>query len=138
MIKRQTVAVTQSGGMNPALANVVRIDMSRDRKLDRGNARPSALAEDFGRLGLVLWPALSATSRRAAAWNRNLEALNVARNAIAHDDQGQFLKLQQLGYPSINLSVVRRWKTSLDSLAVAMDDVVAGYLALLLGGPRPW
>jgi hypothetical protein len=123
---------------NPSLANVVQLDMTRYRNLDKGNANPGGLGADFARLGIVLWPALERTSYRASTWNKHLDALNTARNAAAHSDNSGFLRLQKLGYQSINLSVVRRWRRSLDSLATAMDEVVGDYLALLLGGPRPW
>jgi len=123
---------------NPALANVVQLDMTRHRNLDKGNASPGALGTDFARLGIMIWPALGRVSARAGTWNKHLEALNVARNAVAHSDNGGFLRLQNLGYQSINLGVVRKWRRSLDSLATAMDDVVGDYLVLLLGGPRPW
>lgn len=114
--------------------------MSRDRQLDKGNAHPGALGGDFSRLGLVLWPALATASsgRRAAKWKEDLDTLNLARNAIAHDDQKKFLELQKCGKYPITLSTVKAWHRSLDSLASTMDDVVGDYLGTIIGGPRPW
>ncbi len=123
---------------NPALANVVQLEMTRHRNLDKGNANPGALGADFGRLGIVLWPALEKVNSRAHTWNKHLDSLNIARNAIAHSDHSGFLRLRALGYQSINLALVRKWRRSLDSLASTMDDVLGDYLVLLLGGPRPW
>ncbi len=125
-------------GTNPTLANVARTSMSSNRQLDRGNASPSALGNDFSRFGLLLWPALKTADRRADKWNSELETLNVARNAIAHDDQRNFLQLGNAGKFPITLTIVRTWRRALDSLAATMDDVVGDYLGTLLGGPRPW
>jgi hypothetical protein len=116
----------------------MRNNMSRDRQLDRGNASPAALGNDFSRLGLLLWPALKTADRRADRWNRELETLNVARNAIAHDDQQNFFKLTNAGKFPITLTIVRTWRQALDSLTITMDDVVGAYLGTLLRGPRPW
>src|ERR1700733_1603010 len=124
--------------VNQSLANIVRTSMTDHRKLDMGNASPGALGNDFLALGLPLWPALEAADKRASTWNRELEALNLARNAIAHDDQKKFIKLSTFRKVPITLTVVRNWRRDLDALAAAMDSVVGDYLGTLLGGPRPW
>ena len=126
--------------INPDLADVARINMQHNRQLDRGNAQPSALGSDFGRLGLLLWPTLRRVNGnpKSDKWNTELNSLNIARNAIAHDDQAKFLELENLGKMPITLTTVKTWRRSLDSLAAAMDDVVGDYLGTLLGGPRPW
>jgi hypothetical protein len=131
--------VSQVAISNPTLGNIVRISMSRDRSLDRVNANPSALQKNFSHLGLILWSALDTASRgRSNRWKTELESLNLARNAIAHDDQKNFLKLQAAGKFPITLSTVKTWRRSLDSLTVTMDDVVGSYLGNVIGGPRPW
>ncbi|MER0428395.1 hypothetical protein [Streptomyces microflavus] len=89
------------------------------------------------RLGLGIWPALKASSARAGKWNSELESLNTARNAIAHDDQSLFQKLPQSKYP-ITLTTVKTWRSALNGLAREMDVVVGDYLATLVGGKRPW
>jgi hypothetical protein len=123
---------------NPALAKVVSNEVLSNRQLDRGNANPGAIGSDFSRIGLLLWPSLATADRRANRWNSELETLNLARNAIAHDDQDEFFKLGQAGKLPITLTVVRTWRRALDSLATTMDDVVGDYLSTLLGVPRPW
>src|SRR5258708_37377975 len=40
----------------PALRPLVRTDLTRGRKLDRGNAQPASLWSDFNRLGINRWP----------------------------------------------------------------------------------
>lgn len=131
--------VKQIDIVNPALGSIVRIDMSRGRLLDRGNARPGSLGTDFSRLGLLLWPALDAASNgRSNKWSKELDSLNLARNAIAHDDQANFLKLKTLRKYPITLTTVKAWRRSLDALATTMDDVVSVYLGSIMGGPRPW
>jgi hypothetical protein len=122
---------------NPDLANVLRTRMTQGRKLDRGNANPGSLEEDFGRLGMTFWPTLEAEHYRAGVWKRNLGALNEARNAIAHAEEAKLVRLRQEGFP-ITLQTIGRWKRSLDGLVETMDDVVSDYLDLLLGAGRPW
>jgi hypothetical protein len=124
-------------GTNASLGNVLRARLTESRALDRGNANPGSLGSDYARLGLTLWAALETADYRAATWNTNLEALNQARNAIAHAEEGRLLALRTAGYP-VTVSTVRRWKGSLDGLAETMDDVVSDYLDRLLGAGRPW
>jgi hypothetical protein len=130
------IVVVVAGG-NLGLANVLRAGMTTRRHLDSGNANPRTLEEDYLRLGLRFWPDLEAASFRAPAWKRNLAALNEARNAIAHADEGRLLALRARGYP-ITLTSVRRWRTTLDGLVRTMDDVVGAYLGRLLGTGSPW
>jgi hypothetical protein len=129
------VAVVAGG--NTGLANVLRAGMTARRQLDRGNASPATLEEDYFRLGLRLWPDLQAASFRVPAWKASLAALNEARNAIAHADEGKLIGLRARGYP-ITLTTVHRWNTSLDGLVRTMDDVVGAYLGRLLGTGSPW
>lgn len=88
-------------------------------------------------MGLTLWSSLERADRRAPDWNRALEALNRARNAIAHDEQDKLEQLRLEGFP-ITLVVIRRWRRDLDRLAETMDDIVSAYLDRLLGHGRPW
>jgi hypothetical protein len=129
------VAVVAGG--NTGLANVLRAGMTARRQLDRGNASPGTLEEDYRRLGLDLWPDLQAASPRVPVWRTDLAALNEARNAIAHANQNRLVTLRTRGYP-ITLTTVRRWKTGLDGLVRTMDDVVGAYLGRLLGTGSPW
>jgi hypothetical protein len=133
-VEHFVAAVAQS---NSQLTNVIRSRMTQGRWLDKGNAHSKSLEGDFGRLGMTLWSALRVADRRASGWEKNLDALNAARNAIAHAEVGKLAKLRQDGYP-ITLVTIGRWKTSLDGLVVTMDDVVSSYLDRLLGAGRPW
>jgi hypothetical protein len=124
-------------GGNAGLASVLRAGMTAHRQLDKGNANPGTLGDDYRRLGIRLWPDLRAASYRATVWNRNLDLLNEARNAIAHADETTLRDLRTRGYP-ITLTTVNRWKSSLDGLVRAMDDVVGAYLGRSLGTGSPW
>jgi hypothetical protein len=119
------------------LSLVLRLQLTENRTLDRGNATPGAIGADYRRFGLSLWDALRSADYRAHLWNRKLELLNEARNAIAHANDAKLVALRERGYP-IKLKTVRRWKDALDGLAATMDDVVSDYLDSLLGGGRPW
>jgi hypothetical protein len=129
--------VTVAARANPPLANVLRARMTGNRQLDRGNAHPGSLGADFALLGLTLWGALETANPRSALWNRELTALNDARNAIAHAEEGRLAALRADGYP-ITLGTIRRWRRNLDGLVETMDDVASDYLDQLLGAGRPW
>ncbi|QMU70262.1 hypothetical protein [Streptacidiphilus sp. P02-A3a] len=122
---------------NPALKNIFRSNLAHSRQLDRGNANPGGIGGDFARLGLQIWPTLKLASKKGAQWNAALDELNIARNAIAHDDQAGFLKLPPSRYP-ITLAVVKSWRSSLDGLARSMDTIVGDYLTAISGGQQPW
>ncbi len=74
------------------------------------------LGADFALLGMTLWAALEAANPRAATWNKALSALNEARNAIAHAEEGRLIALRADGYP-MTLGTIRRWERTLDALA---------------------
>jgi hypothetical protein len=124
-------------GTNAGLETVLRERLTSSRLLDKGNANPGALGSDFGRLGIDLWPALSARTTAASGWNADLEALIEVRNAIAHAREHELAGLRARGYPT-TLRMVFTWLGMLDHLAVAMDEVVADQLSRLLGTAAPW
>jgi len=107
------------------------------RKLDQGNASSGILGHDFSVFRLRLWPVLEQQNPTAKKiWTEALDTLLLARNGVAHDDLDQLLKAGQRGWP-VSLANVRRWRTALDGLAVAMDHVVRDHLHANLG-TRPW
>lgn len=110
--------------------------MKQGRKLDYGNPNPGHLGSDFGRLGLKLWPALDAAyPKKSGGWNATLEALNHARNAIAHQDD---LKLTQVKAATpLTKPTITKWRKHLDAVAYAMDVVVGDYVGQVTG-QRPW
>jgi hypothetical protein len=122
---------------NPALASALGTNLTANRQLDRGNAQPGSLGNDFGRLGFQMWPALVAADRRAATWRDDLEALNKARNAIAHAEDQKLAALAGAGYP-MWLRTVKRWRGSLNGLTQCMDAMVASSLSQILGTGAPW
>jgi hypothetical protein len=108
------------------------------RALNNRNATSSTLAEDFSRIGLIFWPAIKTQDPVSGPiWEADLNNLVKMRNAIAHDDRAQILKLEQNGF-RLQRALTKRWHDSLDSLAATIDDVVASYLGRTLGVPQPW
>jgi len=131
------LAVAATSG-NQSVASVLRAGIAAGRALNRGNATGSTLAVDFGRIGMIFWQAIKIQDPVSGpVWETDLGNLVKMRNAIAHDDQAQILKLEQSGF-RLERVLTRRWHGSLDSLAASMDDVVASYLGALLGVPPPW
>jgi hypothetical protein len=107
------------------------------RLLDRGNARPETLNDDFGRFGFQLWAALDARYPRSGPrWRRDLTALNTARNALAHDNHSRLAPVTASGW-RLTLPFVSRWCNALDGLARGMDHVVGKHIHSLFG-VRPW
>jgi hypothetical protein len=131
------LAITATSG-NRNLASVLRVGISSGRALNRNNAGSDTLATDFGRMGLIFWPAILAQDPiLGPGWKADLNDLVTMRNAIAHDNQAQILKLEQNGF-ALERALTKWWHSSLDSLTATMDDVVASYLGALLGVPQPW
>lgn len=124
----EIVAVT-----NPAqVALQLRVLLTSGRKLDHGNANPSALGSDFGLLGMRLWPQLRARDGRTEVRQARLEELNEWRNAIAHEDFSQL--------PSgaaLRLATVAGFRKACMGLAVTLDREVAAHAAGIVGRP-PW
>lgn len=122
---------------NSDLERTLRTLLTLGRKLDRGNARPEAIGEDFGRFGIGWWPALRTRDKRTEKRQSQLEQLNRARNAIAHARLDELTVLRNEGSP-ITLATIRVWRDSLNGLAVTMDGVLAERLGVLFGRPTPW
>ncbi|WP_146173908.1 hypothetical protein [Saccharothrix carnea] len=131
--------VISVGVDNIPLQDLLRIQLTGGRLLDKGNAGPTQISKDFSRLGMRLWPAVYAEvgESKGLIWNQSLEKLIEARNGIAHADDEKLARLKAQGYP-INLSQVRRWVSHLDGLAETLDDLAADYLNQFLGCGRPW
>lgn len=128
-----------TGQLNGALQHVITARLTEGRQLDRGNAHPGSLGSDFGRFGLQLWKELARRRpARASKWREALEALNDARNGIAHADASKIAGLVQRGYPLSQLRTTRRFRGALDGLAPMLDDVVADHLGRLFQVPKPW
>lgn len=131
------VVYGQMDEWNPVWARTFRQLLLLRRDLDRRNASPSTLASDFERFGLDLWPDLIRSDRRCAHWQGSLERLNVATNALVHDD---VTKLRRLATDGVSLDIegFLVWRRAADAVAVAMDRLLAEHLAETLRAPVPW
>lgn len=117
-----------------ALNTILRSNLSSGRKLDMGNASPSNLGSDFGRLGVAFWEEVRRRDRLNEARQRALDELNRWRNAIAHHDfRSPLLK----GAQEVRFAEVRRWRRACAALAVDFDAVLQLYLNSILGR-SPW
>jgi hypothetical protein len=131
----EAVAV-EIDGAGPGVQAIVQRYLSETRALDRGNAHPGALGNDFRRFGIDLWPAMKARDSRTVGRQAHLERLNQARNAIAHADDRKLARLRQQGV-GITLANARGWRQALDQLAAGMDAVLSDHIAARFVGPRP-
>ncbi|GAA3224513.1 hypothetical protein GCM10017691_12590 [Pseudonocardia petroleophila] len=120
------------------MATVVATRFTDNRQLDRGNATPGNIGSDFQRFGLLLWPALHQQYPRAHKWNKALELLCDARNAVAHSDDTKLAKAAAAGHNASTLAAFKKARSQVDKLATAMDDVVSTYVGAVLGTAKPW
>ncbi len=116
------------------LKALVRSEFMRSRQLDRGNAQPSSLGADFGRLEVNLWKDLMSLDVRSARWKADLDLLNEWRNAIVHQD---FTSSKLGGIITLRLSKVRRWRRTCNRLARMMDTLMHQHMHRLSCTP-PW
>ncbi len=120
-------------GLGPATDPRVisaRSAMIRGRRLSTGNANPSALGNDFKYFGMDFWSSMKAAyPGKNNDWNRLLERLNETRNAIAHRDDIKMATLQD----PLTLATFKRWRSTLNTITVGIDKVVAAYLQETIG-----
>ncbi|CAN5886342.1 hypothetical protein BH24ACT15_BH24ACT15_05720 [soil metagenome] len=122
---------------NAALARVISTGLQTKRDLDRANAQADSLASDFGRFGIVFWDEMAVHDERTVKRREHLKWFNMARNALAHDDEPKLAKVVDAGY-NIDLGWVRRWRSVLNGLAGTMDAVMATHLSRIFDVERPW
>jgi hypothetical protein len=112
--------------------------LTEGRRLDLGNAHPGTLGADFDRLGLGFLAEVEATAANRRLL-RDLERLNVWRNAIVHQDFTLKPGREKLvrGTAPERLRHVRRWRASCDALAAVFDALVRAHVSRVVGG-EPW
>lgn len=105
---------------------------TKERKLDKGNAGVSAIAADFSVLGLDIWHELDQiNATKAKRWKRTIDDLMNARNGIAHSDATKITNAHAQN--PLTLQTFKKWRSSLNTAATAMDKVVATHLTGLTG-----
>ncbi|MEO0321312.1 MAG: HEPN domain-containing protein, partial [Myxococcota bacterium] len=117
-----------------SLSPIMQVELTRGRKLDRGNPNPDNLESDFKRLGLALWATLDAEDTKSSRRKAKLDELMSWRNAIAHQD---FTKAKLKGRSTIRLREVRGWRSACNGLVRTMDLVVGSHVRGLVGR-SPW
>ena len=117
-----------------AIRNVLNLEFTFGRKLDRGNPNPGNLGADFNRLGVNFWHEAQARDKRSAARRNHLDTLNLWRNAIAHHD---FTDRRLGGQSRLNLQEVRSWRKACEGLARTFDILMKDHIFNLVG-LHPW
>lgn len=123
---------------NPDWASrLLRAELTRNRKLDRGNPNPGTLGSDFERLGLRLWPTMNRLNARTDGRKSRLDKLCQWRNAIAHQDfTGATLGLGE-GRTTLWLTDVKDWRKACEGLASTLDRALHEHLTAVVGH-NPW
>lgn len=114
-----------------ALLPLVRAEFTRERRLDRGNARSEGLKADFSRLGDECWTMLEVHDPNRK-YRGLVDQMIDWRNAIVHQD---FAKLR--GVATLKIGQVRRWRIACQRLARSFDAVMHDHLRDLTGS-SPW
>ncbi|MBI5493953.1 MAG: hypothetical protein HY904_02940 [Deltaproteobacteria bacterium] len=115
----------------PSMGAVLRAALLKNRRLDKGNASPSAIGADFDFLGTSkIWDAAKSVDVRTKGRQDALEELNSYRNAIAHHD---FSKVK----PGLRLAKVVRWRRACDGLAATLDVAVSQQVQVVTN-KAPW
>lgn len=117
-----------------AVRLVVRQLLTRDRKLDRGNANAGNMGSDFARLDFELWPHVQGLDPLNIDRQRKLDLAATWRNAIAHQD---FNKPDVDPNGTLHLRTVKGWRSALNALSSHLDQAVATQVAVLTG-VTPW
>ena len=133
----QTSDVIASGAGDKAYELLLREAFTRNRALDKHNAQPNSIAEDFNRFGFDVWAAMDALSIQNPGRRQKLWRLIEWRNAIAHHDIDEKLVNGKLTPTSIKLGTCKRWRRALNMLAASLDEVAADQCEAL-GCARPW
>lgn len=133
----QTAAVIAAGAHSLIYEVLLLESLTHNRALDKRNAQPNAIAEDFDRFGLDVWKSVDRKRGRNEQRRRKLSAMMAWRNAIAHDDIDAKLANGALDPVKITLDTCKGWRSTLGVL-VASLDTVAGDQCEALGLPRPW
>jgi hypothetical protein len=116
---------------------MLRESLTHNRALDKHNAQPNSIAEDFDRFGINIWRDVDTARAGNEERRKKLWALITWRNAIAHQDIDEKLARDVLDPVKITLDTCRGWRSALNLLAISLDRVAADRCETL-GLPRPW
>jgi len=133
----QTADAIALGAHDANYAELLYRSLTNETMLERHNAQPNSIADDFGRFGLDIWAEVDAERSGNDQRRKKLWALITWRNAIAHDDIDAKLKRGALEPSTISLATCRSWRSALNILATSLDEVTADRCQAL-GLPRPW
>lgn len=121
---------------NQSHFTLMRNNFTASRELDRVNPKPDTIKADFARLGVDLWADIEARVQSGARWRQQLDRLNQARNAVAHNDPAKVAKLVAAGF-RLNLQTVNSWRAAWLGVARNADKVVGDQM-MQTTGARPW
>lgn len=132
----QTAEAIALGAHNATYTELLRENLTSNRALERHNAQPNSIAEDFARFGIDIWTAVDRQRKGNDERRKKLWALITWRNAIAHDDIETKRAKGALEPVTISLGTCRDWRSALNVLATSLDKVAANHCQAL-GINRP-
>ena len=114
--------------------------LTKGRSLDRGNATPSAIKSDFGRLGLTTIDIGTYNTRWVGVGgedSKSFELLLRLRNALGHGNETELRTLIASGDVKDSISWARSRRPVLNRYARALDHIVWDHLQKTTGS-EPW
>lgn len=121
----------------PQLLPIVQAELARGRKIDQGNPNPGNIGADFGRLGMTFWNDVNKLSPRNVRRQKQLEQMNVWRNAIAHQDfTGNADKLGNRS--ELRINEARSFRKACAGLAPYFDRAVLAHIKAVAGSSSEW
>jgi hypothetical protein len=133
----QTVDAITAESEHAGYRLLLRESLTQNRALDRHNAQPNSIAEDFARFGLDIWAQVEQQRKGNDERRQKLWALVTWRNAIAHHDIDDKLSKGALDPLAVGLGTCRSWRSALNILATSLDTAMGAHFQVL-GLPRPW
>jgi hypothetical protein len=129
-----------AGAIQPPTARLaMQAALTLGRVVDRGNAGPGAIGNDFSRFGgTKFWDLVDLQDKRNAKRRWRLEQLQMWRNAVAHQDfNWSKEQLRVCDKTRGTLDDVRMWRDACNALAQELDRAVSDQ-AMNLVGQSPW
>jgi hypothetical protein len=113
----QVVDVIADGADSASYRKLLRESLAQRRALDRHNAQPNSIEQDFSRVGLDVWSYVDRERCGNDERRKKLWALITWRNAITHDDVDAKLARGALDPVTVSLATCRAWRSTLNVLA---------------------
>jgi hypothetical protein len=129
-------------GLPPDISTILLVTLTKNRRLDQGNANDGTIAEDFGRLGMEgFWDLVASEGgkKHTARRLKRVRQMNMWPNAIAHNNFEQYQSsVDELdGRLRPRLVEGKKCRVACETLATQIEAAVAKFLHHVVAS-APW